>query len=301
MRPRTAFATWTFALCSACIGDLAHKEIVLGPRVLEIVADPPELGAGQTVRLHATLAGTLGTPRFHWVACGGDTTSFSGLGGFGAGVADDGCTGDAGPHVPLGDTAAEVFTVPAALADVAAIRAALGPSIPAAFVDRYLRDVGILVGVGLTVEVDGRVLRAYKRVVLSTSATPNHNPPPPRLRVAGHWVGPTAADPETCAAEDGMPLTVAAGALVNLEPDTDASWFETYTVLAATGTFQPRTEHAYWSWYASGGALDQAITQTPTVDDTWQAPGTAGPQTLWVFLRDGRGGTSGCRVSVTVR
>ena len=301
MRAGTALATWLFALCTACIGDLAHKEIVLGPRVLEIVADPPELGAGQTVRLHAMLAGTVGTPRFHWVACNGDTAAFSGVGGFGAGVADDGCTGDAGIHVPLGDATAAVFTVPVALADVAAIRAALGPSIPAAFVDRYLRDVGILVGVGLTVEVDGRVLQAYKRVVVSTSATPNHNPPPPRFRVAGRWVGATVADPETCVADDGMPLTVAAGALVNLEPDTDASWFEAYTVLTATGTFQARTEHAYWSWYASSGALDQTITQTPTVDDTWQAPGSAGAQALWVFLRDGRGGTSGCRVSVTVR
>ena len=45
------------ALCTAlalgCIGDLDPKELVVSPRILDIVADPPELAPGGTVRLRA--------------------------------------------------------------------------------------------------------------------------------------------------------------------------------------------------------------------------------------------------------
>ena len=50
------------------------------------------------------------------------------------------------------------------------------------------------------------------------------------------------------------------------------------------------------SWFASGGTFDNdstgraATDPTPSTDDGWTAPATAGTVHVWVVLRDDRGG-----------
>jgi hypothetical protein len=287
------------AAALGCIGDLDPKEIVVSPRILDIVADPPEVAPGGAVRLRAVVGGNRGPVRYRWVACAG-ATGFSGFGGFGAGTSEQGCTGDAGFMLPLGTAAEATFTIPAGLVDVEAIVAQFGGSAPRPLVEQYLRDVGLIVGVGLTIEADGRTVVGYKRVVVSLNPRPNQNPPTPRVQVNGRWVSVPAGGGPDCAPEEGAEIRVPRAREITLVPDADESWLERYTVLTAVGVFEERTEQAFYSWYASNGNLGRGLTRSPTRDNAWQPSDAAGAHSLWFFVRDGHGGTSGCRLAVTV-
>ena len=287
------------ALALGCIGDLAPKELVVSTRILDIVADPPEVAPGGAVRLRAVVGGNRGPVSYRWVACVGPSP-LTGNGGFGAGTSEEGCTGDAGLLLPLGTAAEATLVIPAGLVDVEALLARFGDRAPRDLVERYLRDVGVIFGVGLTVEADGQTVVGYKRVVVSLNPRPNRNPPTPRVRVNGRWVSVPAAGGEACVPEEGEGVRVPRAQNVSLAPDADEAWLEPYTVLTALGVFEARTEQAFYSWYATGGALGRGLTRSPTRDNVWQAPDAPGPQSLWIFLRDGHGGTSGCRLGVTV-
>lgn len=287
------------ALALGCIGDLAPKEIVVSPRILDIIADPPEISPGGTVRLRAVVAGNRGPVSYRWVTCAG-ADALSGVGGFGTGTADTGCTGDAGQRFPLGTGETATLTIPPASVDLDRLLERFGDRAPRELVERYLREVGVIVGVGVHIEADGYVVDGYKRVVVSLNPRPNANPPTPRLRVNGRWVSVRAGGGPDCAPEEGGALRVPRGQNVTLAPDADESWTEPYTVLTAVGAFEGRTEQAFYSWYATNGALGRGLTRSPTRDNEWRPSEHAGAQSLWLFLRDGRGGSSGCRVPVTV-
>jgi len=291
------------ALCGAlalgCIGDLAPKEIVAPPRILDIIASPPEVNPGGLVRVRAVLGGITGPVRYRWVTCAG-LDALTGNGGFGAGTTESGCTGDAGVVIPLGTAEEATLIIPQASVDVEQLLARFGDRAPRELVERYLRDVGVIVGVGLTIEADGRTIQGYKRVVVSLNPRPNTNPPTPRVQVNGRWVSVPATGGADCVPETGDALRVPRGRTVTLVPDANESWVERYTVLTAVGTFEERTETAFYSWYATNGNLGRGLTRSPTRDNEWQPSNDPGAQSLWVFLRDGHGGSSGCRMSVTV-
>ncbi len=287
------------ALALGCIGDLAPKEIVVSPRILDIIADPPEVNPGGAVRIRAVLGGITGPVRYRWVTCAG-FDALSGNGGFGAGTAESGCTGDAGRIIPLGTGEEATLVIPPASVDVEQLLARFGDRAPRELVERYLRDVGVIVGVGLTIEADGRTVEGYKRVVVSLNPRPNRNPPTPRVSVNGRWVSVPATGGTDCVPEEGAALRVPRARLVTLVPDANESWVEPFTVLTAVGVFEERTEQAFYSWYATNGSLARGLTRSPTRDNEWYPSDHAGAQSLWVFLRDGHGGSSGCRVPVTV-
>lgn len=299
---RVFLPRWTaaaLALGLGCIGDLDPKEIVVSPRILDIVADPPEVAPGGTVRLRAVVGGQRGPVTYRWVACTA-ADPFGGIGGFGTGTGEQGCTGDAGLRLPLGTGAEATLTVPAASVDLDAILARLGDRAPRALVEQYVRDVGVIVGVGLVIEADGQTVEGYKRVVVSLNPRPNANPPTPRVRVNQRWVSVPASGGPDCAPEEGDPIRVPRGQNVSLAPDANESWLERYTVLTAVGVFEERTEQAFYSWYATNGSLGRGLTRSPIRDNVWQPSDHAGQQSLWFFVRDGHGGTSGCRLPVTV-
>ena len=287
------------ALALGCIGDLDPKEIVVSPRILDIAADPPEVAAGGTVRLRAVIGGNRGPVSYRWVACaGGD--ALSGGGGFGAGTSEVGCTSDAGFLLPLGTGAEATLVIPADSVNLEAVLARFGDRAPRALVEQYLRDVGVIVGVGLTIEADGRTVVGYKRVVVSLNPRPNRNPPTPRVQVNGRWVSVPAGGGPACVPEEGAGIRVPRARNVTLSPDANESWLERFTVLTALGVFEERTEQAFYSWYATHGDLGRGLTRPPTRDNEWLPSNAPGAQALWFFVRDGHGGTSGCRLDVTV-
>lgn len=295
---RVAYALSVALTVSGCIDALDHKELVQSPRILEIVAEPPEIGPGQSSRLRVYVGGATGVMRQSWFWCVNNDANVT---GFGAADPDNSCFRDAGrARVSLGNDATAVFSVPAQLLDLNALATRFGGQLPPGFLETYVRDIGVAVGVGVTVDVDGRTLDGFKRVVVSLNPHPNHNPPPPRLRLHQAWTTLRGHAGDDCVPESGDAIRVMRGAAVNLSPDPDESWFESYRVLMSNGVYTDRQERAFYSWYATGGSLSDGLTQSPLRDTTWRAPSAPGPQSLWLFVRDGRGGVSGCRVPVTV-
>lgn len=290
------------ALAAGCIDDLDPKEIVTGPRIVEVIADPPEVRPGEVSTLSVMLAGTRGAPRMRWTVCA--VTDLGAIGdGASASVSD--CFRDGAATFPLGAGETAAFALPPSLlTGVTDAVARFGDRLPPGIVETYLREVGLPIPVLVEVEVDGRTLRALKRVIVSQNPAPHRNPPSPRVRFGSRWVSVPAGatDRRVCVAEDGQPLSFVAGQEVVLTPDPDERWIERYTVLTADGRFEPRDEQAYYSWYATGGSL-RGLTRSPIRDNVWTLPRTAAAtrdQSLWVILRDGHGGASGCRVDLRV-
>lgn len=311
MRPqhrRSSLALAALAVCAAsvgCIEDLDPKSVVKGPRILDIIAERPELNPGASTTLRVVLAGTTGTPTYRWFGCvsADATRNPNSLANFGEGGAFAGCYDDAGATQPLGNGPTAGFTAPPdILQRLQSASARFGSLLPPGALEALVRDIGITVGVAVEVTVDGVTLKGYKRVIVSANTRPNTNPPPPRVRINSTWVSLPAEGGTDCVPEDGSALRLPRSQNATLSPDSnEARWVDAYRVLTASGQLVDRTETAFYSWYVSGGSVGRGLTQSPTRDNYWAAPDAPGPQTLWIFLRDGHGGTSWCRVSVTVQ
>jgi len=72
------------------------------------------------------------------------------------------------------------------------------------------------------------------------------------------------------------------------------------------GTLDPRREGLRLAWYASGGVFEQELTGREESDsatdssNVWTAPAIAGSHTVWLVLRDSRGGSSWQRYDIEV-
>ncbi len=304
---------FAFASCSG--PNFPASSIVTAPRPIAIVAEPPEINPGQLTVLHAITAGTTGeNTRFRWFVCARPEASatFTAQSTFGVTTDDQGCFGDA--SVQLGSVIEGpvfFFTVPVdVLQNVEALRAIYGANVSAASLRLIVATSGIPVTIAVEMTDGNTVVRAIKRVIVSTRMDTNRNPPPPSFRfgtppdggVGGVHVAAVPGDQETCAADNRAALVVHPSQVVQIAPDTNtASWLQSYDTLDSSGNPQHVMETAYYSFFATSGSYDDARTRLPIQNTIWHAPSTAGPATLWYILRDGRGGTSGCRYAVTVR
>ncbi|MEZ4389894.1 MAG: hypothetical protein R3A48_02270 [Polyangiales bacterium] len=288
------------ALCAGCIDDLDPKQIITAARVVDVIAEPPEVRPGEPSRLSAVLAGAEGEATYRWSLC--PVTDLGALGS-GASASTGDCFTDGAALLPLSSDAEATLLVPeSVIAQATEAARRFEGALPPGALETYLRDVGIALSVVLEVQVDGRTLRALKRVVVSLNPAPNRNPPPPRVRFGARWVSADPTRPGLCVAEDGAALSFGPGETVTLTPDPDERWAERYTVLTADGRFAVRDEQAYYSWYATGGSLN-GLTRSPLRDNQWTLPGRVGSRSghsLWILLRDGHGGSSGCRVDVSL-
>jgi hypothetical protein len=286
---------------AGCIDDLDPKTLITAPRVVEILAEPPEVRAGEVSTLSVILGGTRGPATYRWSVC--PITDLGALGsGASTSLAD--CFRDGAAVLPLAQTETAAFVLPPSVfASATEAARRFEGTLPAGIVDTFLREVGLAVPVLVEVQVDGRTLRALKRVVVSQNPTPNTNPPSPRVRINGRWVSipAGATDRARCLAEDGAALEYGRGDALTLTPDPAEPWIERYTVLTADGRFAPRDEQAFYSWYATAGSLS-GLTRSPLRDNVWNLPTNSPAQdhSLWILLRDGRGGASGCRVDLRV-
>ena len=85
-------------------------------------------------------------------------------------------------------------------------------------------------------------------------------------------------------------------------PVFDTSESEAFAAQRFDGGVEPLKERLRFDWYVDGGALSEAQTEEPSqlatqqadpLSTKWREPEkAAGPLTLWVVVRDGRGGTS---------
>jgi hypothetical protein len=132
---------------------------------------------------------------------------------------------------------------------------------------------------------------AYKRVPVSEATTPNHNPSILGITVDGQEV-PAGT---TVSVDRGQPYTLTAV----LADDA----VETYAFVNDAGEDETRTEEPYFAWYLQEGTFEQEYSIYPYVDATWYTP--AAPEsdtgTVWVVVRDRRGGMGWASVNVRYR
>lgn len=124
---------------------------------------------------------------------------------------------------------------------------------------------------------------AYKRLPVSESPEPNHNPTITGLLVDGEIeVAP------------GDALEVQRGQTYEFEPVLSDDSVEPYTYVNEDGVAEDRTEEPYFTNYASDGDMLEPFTLYPYAAFSWTAPvdplGTE--LTILIVARDRRGGMS---------
>jgi hypothetical protein len=320
-----AQGTWALALgvlAQACIPTLEDDlSRVTSSRVLAIVAEPPEVGEGDVVRLSALVAGVAEAPEpsVSFAFCRA-RKPLSELG-----PVDPVCLGASDPTALQALGTAESLT---ANVDRAAC-SAFGPRRPSAepgapagrAVDPdptggfYQPVIASLTGgpaVLGAVRLDCGLAGADRAQVIEYNQRhrPNQNPAIQRLELSlgGTWT-------ELLPREEpaATPLSVAAGtelavrvAFAGCEPDSACTGAETYVVFdAESRLLVDRSEDLFASWYASAGAFDEyrtapVLAAETSAENRWIAPAQPGSVDLWVVLRDGRGGVgwSSYRVQV---
>ncbi len=108
----------------------------------------------------------------------------------------------------------------------------------------------------------------------------------------------------------GVPVSfdaIATEARVDLRATWPPSSAETYAHYdVASDTVGTKRESLTLAWYSSSGVLDQEATgraeddTTTSSDNTWTAPATGETASLWVVLRDSRGGVDFAEYAATV-
>ncbi|MCB9745864.1 MAG: hypothetical protein H6741_11170 [Alphaproteobacteria bacterium] len=143
---------------------------------------------------------------------------------------------------------------------------------------------------------------AYKRLPVSTAEAPNHNPGlTGRVLVDDElWVNPSDT------------LVVLHGQSYDIDPELTEDAVETYAYVNSDGVEEQRVEEPYFTFYATDGTMVEPFTlyaeddgdpDTPSHSAaTWTAPvDPVSPEvTLWIVVRDRRGGMAWSSVQVLV-
>ena len=284
--------TWSVVAIAlaGCQGALDQRlAIVREPRVLAIVAEPPEADPEGDVALTALVAGPSGplaeVPA--WSLCDAPKPPTE------DNAISDACLGDAS-LVPIGTGATVTSTIPMDAClnygpDVASARfRPRDPDPTGGYYQPVRADIaGLDLAFGfprITCDLaaaPGDLAEQYKQMYVA-----NVNP----------TLDPVALDP------------VAAGATITLTAGWPAAAAESYLYFdPESQMLVTRRESMLLSWFATGGSLAvdaSAVDETDpstSVSTTWHAPSTPGPAWLWLVLRDSRGGIATQTIAVTVQ
>lgn len=292
-------------LLSACVDvpDLADEAVVDRPRVLAVVAEPPEANPGQDVNLSLMLAEVSPDATIAWSACGAFFSMVRST-QYGDGPAEQGCSGQG--SLPLGNGL--TATLPGLVGrglfeDLELAATILGAELPPDTIEAIRTRVGIPILVEATVQQEGTVVRAIKRVLLSEREEPHSNPPAPWFDIGDMEVEEDPSEPFRCRPASGRTLQVDTQQEVELAPRFEGEaedWTETYEVIDARGELDQRTERALYSWFITGGSLSGNLSRAPLRNEVWTTPAEPGCHRVFSVVRDGHGGTSACAVPVQV-
>jgi hypothetical protein len=299
--PELAFSTLALAsaLGVACAPDWSLDDgLVTAPRVLAVRGDPAEAKPGASIEYTAFVAlppGAGTEPSLAWSFCtapkpptennvvssaclDGASLVAAGSGEFvTAATPRDACS-LFGPDTPPGGFRPRDPDVTGGYYQP--LRADLAGAAPVFHLARLLCDLGMA-----PADIASEFAAAY---------VPNANP---------HLLPLTAAVGGAATSLDAIP----AGARVRLEvswPPEDAesyAYFDRAAQLVTT-----KRESLRVAWYTSGGRLDAATTGRAENDpatnsaNTWTAPDAAGSTSLWLVLRDSRGGVDFAHYDVVV-
>lgn len=277
-------------LLTACGNSFDPPSLVLGPRLLAIIAEPPETAPGNDVTIRPIVANAEGLTFEVSVDLGTRALAIS---------AGQRTIGELRDPIALawdGETATlRGEDTQAAIDDLLALIEGAEVGTPEAVVRQVYESVGLTIAIDVRAyDRDGAlVLDGYKRVVLTPRTGVTTNPPPPRFSIDGTLVTPDT-DPFVCGGE-----VVVEGTIL-LEPDPDEPWLETFPSLDLEGRVQEGSEAAYYSWFSTGGDFAFDVTRAPDRAVEWTVPEEPGEYPLWLVVRDGHLGVSACRASVVV-
>lgn len=289
----------------ACTGDLPVPQIVLTPRILAVVADQPEAHPGDDVLVRAFMFDPMGRDlRYEWRACV-SLESLLGSSSIPSGLPEEPCfdiesEGDRAT-VP-GERTQMVVDQLEALGNVGG------------FDVRFLLAVLNTAGFAFTVEVDvyagdELLASAFKRVGITTRDVLTTNPDPIAYDVGGTAVSmrrPGIAESGFDGSHFdcvvwGAPIVVAPESETLIAPMGEpADWIETFPIFDYSGGVTVGTENAYYSFYATAGALSEETTRLPDRDVTFTAPLEPGPVQMFLAVRDGHLGARICTFEITV-
>ncbi len=297
--PETLVLALVVGVVLAACDDNFRRASELGeePQIITVRATPPEAGPGQTVTFDALVHWPDSTPTLLWVLC--RDGSFGRPGGCGseslAGLVPPSCEQDPDASLcVLGTDASVEYTVPADLPGPD--REAVTLSVLVVAVQSLDALPGCLQDFAQGSPGTGCEL-ALKRLVVSTSPTPNINPELGGLTVNGDSIAPP--EPHV--------IILATDAIDDLKVEVEAQ--VDATSIDELGAGEP--VELVLSWFSSCGELDPdkqflactpadgaqpAACQAPPV--IWK-PKTVGECRIHAVLRDGVGGTG--YVSQSVR
>lgn len=283
-------------LLLGCVPDAGERaSLVDSPRVLAIVADPPEAKPGDTVRFRVLVAspeGTLAEPQAYWALCLTPKPP-----------AEENAVAEAcwaRDYQPVGGPAAELdITIPE---DACAL---FGPALTSA--DVRPRDADRTGGYYQPVRVAIPELAAFGferiRCALPNAAADvslayaeryrnNENPTITELHAS------IAGEPATLEA-------IPAGASVELRVSFADTAKERFVVYDPNGqSLEEQVEELRASWFVTSGELSTDVSDEdeggPSSSVTWTAPAAEGFATIWVVLRDSRGGADFVELPVTL-
>jgi hypothetical protein len=318
-------ASVLFVACAPHLPD--RLSLVEEPIVLAIRAEPAEAAPGTSVTYHALIAspsGEIAEP-LDWAFCN-ERAPLASL----ASVSPH-CLAASGPSIAsFGDTSSSVVgTLPMSGCRV------FGPEVPAmtqptdppgrpADADPtggYYQPVRVLSATSPVTIERTRIACGLAsgsgddRVAFMHRYRANTNPSLSLLtieRADGTRVSidPTMPMPVTVAASERVTLHAAwidCGADVDALPTSGCPGAEPYLVYDSVMLALIEAREAIrLSWYATAGELDVDRTGVIATDTTtsssnvWTAPSTVGAASLWVVVRDDRGGTGWSRIDVTI-
>ncbi|HEY0192457.1 MAG TPA: hypothetical protein VGC42_15160 [Kofleriaceae bacterium] len=275
-------------LCMAGCDDALDQRLAIvdQPRVIAVVAEPPEVAPGGAVRYTAVIGGPGGAEAAApaWAFCTAPKPP----------TEDNAVSADCldDPHEqPLGTAPSIMATVPGSGCLL------FGPETPST--ELRPRDPDPTGGYYQPVRVVAGDLLAFEltRITCHLPTAPGDVAHDYDLRYVANR-NPTL-DPIALPA-------LRAGTDVTLTASWPAAAAEPYLFYDLTSqTLVTRREAMRLSWFATGGALAvdaSAVGETDpatTVSTTWHTP-AAGPATLWLVLRDSRGGLAVQTVQVDI-
>lgn len=102
--------------------------------------------------------------------------------------------------------------------------------------------------------------------------------------------GPADCGGDACAADGYCEVTLTATSQT-LCARGDVAWLQVFNQCQPDGSRVQVTEELEWQWYVSAGTIDQAGFDGNATGQSIDLTPPTGPFTLWVIVRDGRGGT----------
>lgn len=258
---RTAARLWFTALLVAagCGSDFDKASLVEGLRVLAVSADPPSAGPQDIAIFTPLVHAGDGTVTYAWSLCAVTKAPTSGYE----------CAVD---EVPLGADATAKLPVASLVAQAQQVADETGFTVDL--------DKGVTVYVRLKVSTPDDAIEAVKRLTITTREPRNANPTLTGLERDGE---PWAAD-EVLEVEESKELAL----LPRAAGGAAETWLD--------GDGKEQKEELLYAWFATAGGMKQAFSFDAEPGNRWTAPALKDDEatkdvTLWLVVRDGRGGT----------